>query len=137
MGERTREVNQGRNHRIETFDPLLRDLASWGLVERDPAAAEPTWVLSPEAQRRLDELVRPAEPVSVEQLVYLDHSCADCHGRRPTRLRQGLYLCDACSERRLSVSATPADLPPPPAGARGLRRLRHRPDTEATSSGVA
>jgi hypothetical protein len=88
------------SYRIETFDPLLRDLATWGLVVRSGSSAKPTWRLSTEAQHRLDELLRPAEPFAADRLVYLDHHCADCHQRGPTRLRGAEYVCDECAQRR-------------------------------------
>ncbi len=127
-------MEQGRSYRIETFDPLLRDLAAWGLVERSPTAERPAWHLSAEAQRRLDELVRPAEPLSVERLVYLDHLCAGCHQRGPTRLRQGAYLCDDCAQRHVVVDVSPVEPEQPGSGGRRPRRLRHRPEAGPTTT---
>lgn len=86
---------------IEKFDPLLRDLVSWGLVVRSGADADTPWRLAGEVQDRLDELdqQRPGS-VSPDRLVYLDHRCADCRARGVTRLVAGVYLCPTCTERR-------------------------------------
>jgi len=81
---------------IETFDPLLRDLAYWGLATRSETARGSSWRLVDAAQHRLNELVRTAGPVAVESVLYLDHWCERCHDHGPTRLREGRYLCDAC-----------------------------------------
>ena len=94
-----------RNFRIDRFDPLLRDLLAWGLVEKDDATDEPVWRLHQRAQERLSELVRAASPLVSDRVVYLDHLCADCRQRRPTRLVDGSYVCDACQKVRLE-SAT-------------------------------
>jgi ribosomal protein L37AE/L43A len=82
---------------IENFDSLLRDLASYELVTKDPEPGQ-GWHLSEAAQARLTELhdLRRAT-VKPENLVYLDHSCAVCQSRGLTRLRDGAYLCDACA----------------------------------------
>jgi hypothetical protein len=84
---------------IENFDPLLRDLASYGLANKDSGEGR-GWHLSEAAQSRLNELhdARRAA-VRPENLVYLDHLCARCHTRGLTRLREGAYLCDDCSRQ--------------------------------------
>jgi hypothetical protein len=84
---------------IENFDPLLRDLAAYGLATKDPDEGH-GWQLSEAAQSRLNELhdARRAA-VKPENLVYLDHLCARCHSRGLTRLRDGAYLCDGCASQ--------------------------------------
>ena len=81
---------------IQTYDPLLRDLITWGLVERD----EERWALSERAQRRLSELAEASAPWPAEQTVYFGHRCERCDTRALTRLREGAYVCDACWSRR-------------------------------------
>ena len=90
---------------IKTFDPLLRDLVAWGLVVRSETESEPAWHLSQVAQRRLDELVLPKHEAAGMQLVYLDHRCADCQLMNLTRLIEGDYLCQECSERRVAAES--------------------------------
>jgi len=93
-------------YRIERFDALLRNLLAWQLVSNDDPGGDGGWQLVPDAQRRLDELNRSSALPDAERLVYLDHRCADCHQRLPTRSRQGLFLCDACSTRRTVQGTT-------------------------------
>lgn len=103
------------SHPIERFDPLLRELARFGLVVRDETGSELPWALSTEAQARLRELlVRHDQRVVPEKLVYLNHLCADCHKRGLTRLRDDRYLCDAC----IGVLATSTETVAPSATAR-------------------
>lgn len=94
------DVDDRQRYRIETFDPLLRDLATWGLAVREDTESGAAWVLTEAAQRRLDQIVRPAAPTNVERLVYLDHRCADCRLRGRTRLVDGVFLCDDCFAAR-------------------------------------
>jgi hypothetical protein len=84
---------------IETFDPLLRDLVCWGLVTRQEGTTEAGWQLVPAAQQRLGEL-QPASPPRAAAVVYLDHRCADCRQRRPTRIHEECYLCERCRAER-------------------------------------
>jgi len=117
---------------VERFDPLLRDLVAWGLVTPTTGAAKASWRLTDAAQRRLGELVKPARPLNPDQLVYLDHHCAQCRVRTRTRLRDGLYLCDDCLARQLGTPPQGEVLPVPegtPALSKGhWRRSRHRDD---------
>jgi len=85
---------------IKTFDPLLRDMVTWGLAVRSGTGARPAWRLSEEAQRRLNEVVPAKGVADGDQLVYLNHRCADCHLWGLTRLIDEVYLCQGCSERR-------------------------------------
>ncbi|HAM02826.1 MAG TPA: hypothetical protein DCQ30_11480 [Acidimicrobiaceae bacterium] len=91
---------ENQRHRIERFDALLRNLLAWQLVSNDGPGGDGGWQLVPEAQGRLDELNRSSALPDGERLVYLDHRCADCHQRLPTRSHQGLFLCEACLTRR-------------------------------------
>lgn len=110
------------SHSIEKFDPLLRDLVAWELVTR----SETGWELVEAAQRRLDQVAQSARPVSEESFVYLDHRCAKCQERRPTRLREGIYVCDSCLAQGQDLSDG-AELAAAPAGRRWhLRRVRPR-----------
>lgn len=119
--------------RIESFDPLLRDLVGWGLVTRVETDGVPSWQLGEAAQDRLNEIIRPAGSLSPEQLVYLDHFCADCQVRGTTRLHDGVYLCSACSERRLV--GTPE--PPPTVQRWRWRRDRPEPNTDGSAEHLA
>lgn len=83
--------------KVESFNPLLRSLLSFELVHRvadDDGSA--TWVLTEEAQRRLDELA-PGQQLPAASLAYLDHPCARCHTQRLTHLIEGRYLCEPCA----------------------------------------
>jgi len=109
-------------YRIERFDALLRNLLAWQLVSNDDPGADGGWQLVPDAQRRLDELSRSAALPDADRLVYLDHRCADCHQRLPTRSRQGTFLCEACSTRRTAQATTATAEPAAVAGAKRPRR---------------
>ncbi len=122
-------MDDGRAYRIESFDPLLRDLVEWGLAARTETDGTASWQLSERAQRRLDEIIKPVGPLALERLVYLDHLCADCHFRGRTRLNDGIYLCDACLELRLTAVAEPE-----PATRRRPWR-RHRVETKSDTGG--
>jgi hypothetical protein len=89
-----------RHYPIQTFDPLLRDLVGWGLVERQDEEGAERWQLVPDAQRRLDELLSPTQISSVGADVYLNRLCGRCHQRGLTRLREESYLCDTCLAER-------------------------------------
>lgn len=77
---------------IQTFDPLLRDLITWGLVSTDGEH----WELSERAQQRLSELAAASGPWPAEQTVYFGHRCHQCGLKALTRLREGVYVCDKC-----------------------------------------
>jgi hypothetical protein len=111
------------NHRIERFDPILRNLLAWQLVARPGTDAEGGWQLVPSAQQRLSELVRSSTPPDKRTVVYLDHLCADCHQRRPTRAVGGAFLCDPCRQLRSS--------PPAPVGEADGKPRRRRPLSRA------
>jgi hypothetical protein len=102
------KVPERHSYRIETFDALLRDLVAWGLVSRAEDERGTSWYLTDSAQHRLDEIIRPTGPLDLEDLVYLDHLCADCRFRGITRLHDGVYLCSACLALRLAQVPDPA-----------------------------
>lgn len=83
---------------LARFDPMLRALVAFGLVERDSAEEDGRgqWRLSPPVQRRLASLVSPAPPA--DKLIYFGHRCASCREHAPTRLRAGVLLCDECRD---------------------------------------
>ncbi|HML00310.1 MAG TPA: hypothetical protein VK428_08985 [Acidimicrobiales bacterium] len=89
-----------KGYPVERFDPLLRNLVAFDLVVRNSPGRRPAWRLTEAVQRRLDELIEPAAPMAAEQMVYLDHRCADCQQRCPTRVHEGLYLCEKCLQAR-------------------------------------
>ncbi|MGD1011610.1 MAG: hypothetical protein ABR925_03630 [Acidimicrobiales bacterium] len=109
---------------IGTFDALLRDLLTWGLVAREETDGGPTWRLVDRAQQRLGALAIAREPWPVERTAYSGRRCADCHAMRMTWLRDGAYVCDSCWRARLEGAndeITAADRP----AARGPRWVRH------------
>ncbi|MHB1987085.1 MAG: hypothetical protein ACYCSF_03745 [Acidimicrobiales bacterium] len=91
---------------VDAFNPLLRSLLSWELVEqREDEDGGHHWVLIEDAQRRLDILMpRPREASAV--LAYLDHWCANCRQQRLTHLLDGRYLCEACQRAAAVGSGT-------------------------------
>lgn len=120
-------MENGHSYPIERFDPLLRDLITWGLVGQEETEDGPSWRLVDAAQRRLGELMRPDLPLVAEAVIYLDHRCADCYLRVPTHLREGSYLCDACWATRSEAAATLPSPETPPSPRKRFRRGRERP----------
>ncbi len=96
-------------HPIERFDPLLRNMLAWHLVEESP---EGVWALRPEVARRLNHLVQVSRRDDSSEIVYFGHACAGCHTSGMTRLREGRYLCDAC-RRAAELAAVATPLPAP------------------------
>jgi ribosomal protein L37AE/L43A len=94
---------------IRTFDPLLRDLLTWGLVFED----DERWVLADRVADRLRQLAAERGPWPSEQTVYFDHRCAMCDTRRLTRFRDGDYVCDSCWRSRAVATPRPAEEAPP------------------------
>lgn len=104
---------------VEAFNPLLRSLLTWELVERvELVDGSHEWVLTETSQRRLDALTQVRQRAATS-LAYLDHWCAGCRQQRLTHLVEGRYLCDAC---RSSAPERPA----PEAPTTSLRD-NHRP----------
>jgi hypothetical protein len=108
------------DHPIERFDPLLRNMLAWGLVEE---AADGTWRLRPEVGERLGSLARLTHRPETAAVVYFGHFCGQCHASGPTWRLEGRYLCEAC---RRALAEGPA--PAPESTDTGQRRLvsRHR-----------
>jgi hypothetical protein len=113
--------------RVEAFNPLLRSLLSWELVERveDPDGGH-RWVLIEDAQRRLDELA-PRPRRSSTSLAYLDHWCARCRQQRLTHLIDGRFVCEDCERVESGEVTAPAPQPKRPQHSHevlGRRRTR-------------
>lgn len=108
-------------HPIERFDPLLRNMLAWQLVEENH---EGTWSLRPEVARRLKHLVDVSRRTDASEIVYFGHACASCHSSGMTRLRDGMYYCDAC--RRAADLAAVATRLPAPEERKARRRSLHR-----------
>ncbi len=85
-----------QDYPIEAFNPILRSLIGWGLVERlEMEDGGHHWELTAAAQKRLDDLT-PARRRASTTLAYLDHWCSSCRRQRLTHLVDGRYLCLAC-----------------------------------------
>lgn len=98
---------------VEAFNPLLRSLLTWELVERveDPESPEGhSWVLREDAQRRLDALTPPPREAT-SSLAYLDHWCARCRQQKLTYLIDGRYLCEECQRAESGDVTTPSPQP--------------------------
>ena len=89
-------TTQTTNMPIDRFDPLLRDLLTWGLIVPTQSGEAPRWKLAEAAEERLCELAAGADPGPPEMVVRLGRRCAKCQDRRPTWLRGGAYICEAC-----------------------------------------
>jgi hypothetical protein len=93
------------------FDPMLRALVDFGLVESVPVedadgagqTGRSLWILTPAVQRRLSTLVSPAPPA--DKLIYFGHRCSSCGEHAPTRLQAGVHVCDACRGPRATEPA--------------------------------
>jgi hypothetical protein len=82
---------------IARFDPMLRSLITFGLVERDVDASDGEgwhWRLVPSVQHRLESLFAPSP--TAEKLIYFGHRCGSCGEHGPTRFSSGVYLCEDC-----------------------------------------
>jgi ribosomal protein L37AE/L43A len=91
----------------EAFNPLLRGLLGWGLIERVKLEdGSRHWELTDAAQRRLDELT-PERQRAVTTLAYLDHSCSACRQQRLTHLVDGVYVCVECQRTESAVAESP------------------------------
>jgi ribosomal protein L37AE/L43A len=118
---------------IETFDPLLRDLVAWGLVDRQDGDTGEAWKLVPAAQRRLDELLSPTRLPGAGADVYLDRRCADCQHRGLTRLHEEIYVCDSCWAERQGPLDAEVIPPSPVEQTHRWRRSRQRQATTLAS----
>ena len=97
------------DHPIEQFDPLLRNMLAWDLVEE---TEDGRWALRPNVAERLASLARYAKGSEPSEVVYFGHPCARCKSNGLTRLRDGQYLCDGC-RRAVEVSSVATLLPAP------------------------
>ena len=95
---------------VDAFNPLLRSLLAWGLVERRQTPEGVSWALIEEAQRRLDSLV-PPERRSATSLAYLDHWCARCRQQKLTHLIEGRFLCEECERAESGGVSSPSPEP--------------------------
>lgn len=98
---------------VEAFNPLLRSLLSWELVERrEDGAGGHYWALIDEAQARLEALT-PRKRRPAAALAYLDHWCARCRQQRLTHLIDGRYLCEECERAESATGDLTAPRPEP------------------------
>ncbi|MGH9044559.1 MAG: hypothetical protein ACRDVP_06965 [Acidimicrobiales bacterium] len=81
--------------KVTRFDPMLRTLMSFGLVERIGGAGG-EWRLTAGVQQRLNALVKP-QP-ETDRLIYFGHRCGSCGGHGPTMIVSGSYLCGTCRQ---------------------------------------
>ena len=108
-------------HPIERFDPLLRNMLAWHLVEE---TGEGGWALRPEVAARLTLLAEYTKGDDASEIVYFGHVCAGCRSNGLTRLRDGRYLCDDC--RKGADLAAVATLLPEPEAPKARRFSRSR-----------
>ena len=93
----------------DAFNPLLRSLLTWGLVERsEDDGGRPRWQLTAAAQERLEAL-NPRARKAATSLAYLDHWCSRCRQQRLTHLRDGRYLCQECEQMEAAGGAQPPE----------------------------
>lgn len=79
-------------HPAERFDPLLRNLLEFGLVDE----ADGVWTLHPEVAQRLSELASTRRP-GVTPMVRFNHHCDGCRTEGTTwRYAGNRYLCAQC-----------------------------------------
>lgn len=106
---------------IERFDPLLRSLLTWNLVEQGD---EGRWELPAAVTQRLAELSALTRSDTPSEVVYFGHACSVCGTSGLTRRRGERYLCDKCRHAdALAAVATPL---PKPSERRSRRWLLHR-----------
>lgn len=91
-------------HPINKFDPLLRNMLAWGLVEQGP---DGDWALRREAADRLNHLSDITRRPEASATVYFGHLCAVCHSNGATRIYEGRHLCDTCRRKAGGVAAAP------------------------------
>jgi ribosomal protein L37AE/L43A len=109
----------------DAFNPLLRSLLTWGLVERlVDEEGDIRWELTAAAQERLESL-NPRARRAARSLAYLDHWCARCRQQRLTHLREGRYLCQEC-EQIEAAGGAPLPEPQPGSPASELAALAQR-----------
>jgi hypothetical protein len=109
---------------IHTFDPLLRNLFQRGLVHQVPGNEGPDWQLTPDAQRRLSQVVAVRATPPADRLVYLGRRCAVCGARALTRLRERRYVCEPCI-REMSKESDGPETSRLPTASEDHVRVRH------------
>jgi hypothetical protein len=100
----------GRQPFVHQLDPLLRDLLTFGLVERREGEGPDRWVLSPAAQDRLSFLDRPAPTSSTTFVV--GRRCDRCREHAVTRRIGQRYLCARCETEEATGPAEVAEVAP-------------------------
>lgn len=108
-------------HPIDRFDPLLRDMLAWRLVEETP---DGEWALRPHVAQRVAHLAGLSSREGPTEVVYVGRTCAECRSSGLTRLRDGRYLCDPC--RRAADLAAVATPLPREQERKGRRSVFHR-----------
>jgi len=108
-------------HPIERFDPLLRNLLAWGLVEE---AEDGSWSMRQDASARLTQLGQLTRRDAPSEVVYFGHACAICRSNGLTRRIGERYLCDGC--RRTAEVAAVATPLPKPSERKARRSVLHR-----------
>lgn len=108
-------------HPVEQFDPLLRNMIAWNLVEESEGG---TWELRPEVAERLSSLAVYTRHSQPTEVVYFGRVCAGCKSNGLTRMKDGQYVCDDC--RRAADLAAVATLLPAPAAEKPKRFSRSR-----------
>ncbi|MCK4177405.1 hypothetical protein ACFFRE_12780 [Aciditerrimonas ferrireducens] len=99
----------GRQPFVHQLDPLLRDLLTFGLVERREGDGQDRWVLSQAAQDRLTFLDRPTPGASTTFVV--GRRCDRCREHAVTRRIGERYLCARCETEEATGPAEVAALP--------------------------
>lgn len=76
------------------FDPLLRELMAFSLVQKDERADGTSWVLTSAAQQRLSALDHPMPEAS--SMFFVGHRCDECREHTVTRRVGDRLLCARC-----------------------------------------
>lgn len=119
-----------QKHLVERFDPLLRDLLAFELVE---AEEEGHWTLAPEVQQRLSALVAVRRPAAA--VLHIGFPCARCHASAVTRLHEGRLLCDACIPQVLEEERETSGRPPAEDAGAPTPALEQTPGEQTSGSG--
>lgn len=112
---------------VDAFNPLLRSLLSWELVERrEDGEGGHYWALIDEAQERLEKLTPPPRRATAT-LAYLDHWCARCRQQKLTHLIDGRFLCEECERAESETGDVTTPRPQPKRLRHSQAHLRHQP----------
>jgi len=101
----------GKGFPIETYDWLLRDLLTCGLVTRENGQEAQGWHLDAGAQERLDFLAVAVGAWPDELTSYVDRQCPDCRRRQLTWVRKNPLVCDLCWQKHLFAQPALAHSP--------------------------